>query len=47
MSKVSKYSHINIQRKCEFNKYISESGLEMKLGESGLNMKLCEIGLKN
>jgi hypothetical protein len=46
MSKVSKYSHINIQRKYDFNKYKSGSGLEMKLHESELEMKLLESGLK-
>jgi hypothetical protein len=45
MSKVSKYSHINIQRKCDFNKYKSGSGLEMKLRESGLEMKLRKSGV--
>jgi hypothetical protein len=45
MSKVNKYSHINIQRKCNFNKYKSESELEMKLRESGLEIKLRKSGV--
>jgi hypothetical protein len=48
MSKVSKYSHTNIQRKCDFNnKYKSGSGLEMKLYESGLETKLRKSGVKH
>jgi hypothetical protein len=47
MSKVSKYSHINIQRKCDFNKYTSGTGLEIKLRESGLEMKLHKSGVKH
>jgi hypothetical protein len=47
MSKVSKYSHINIQRKCDFNKYKSGSGLEMKLRENGLEIKLRKSGVKH
>jgi hypothetical protein len=47
MSKVCKYSHINIRRKCDFNKYKSGSGLEMKLRESGLEIKFCKSGVKH
>jgi hypothetical protein len=45
MSNVSKYSHINIARKCDFNKYKSGSGLKIKLHESGLEIKLHESGV--
>jgi hypothetical protein len=47
MSKVSKYLQINIQRKCDFNKYKSGSGLEMKLCEGGLEIKLRKSGVKH
>jgi hypothetical protein len=47
MSKVSKYSHTNIQRKCDFNKYKSGTILEMKLRESGLEMNLSKSGVKH
>jgi hypothetical protein len=47
MSKVSKYSHINIQRICDFNKYKSGSGLEMNLRESGLETNIGKSGVKH